>query len=276
VSQGTSRATRAKLVVIGVVEGSKRGVVATPAGSVFEAAVRRPSRLGPIRRFAVTLGLTGIALLVSAFFYIPAQVDSNAFAGAPVCSTGTQTAGCIAHVPATITLRGQTGSGNDATSWVDLQGVGSATSEVDLGHGYSVWSSLQAGQTVTAVVWRNQIVALDARAGTMETSNWPDHRTVDRLWPFTMFLGLFLSSLIYVIGSQLRIPARRAWTVSFAAGCVVFSAMGYALVALIADRPVPLAYPPLLAAMVVVGLVARQLFRRFYRLRLTRKTRKQA
>jgi len=249
--------------------------VAAPAGSAFEAAVRRPSRRGLLRYLAFTAGITGVAMIVAAFFYLPAQVESDAFAGAPVCSAGAQTAGCIAHVPATVTLRGQTGSGKDATTWVDLQGVGSGTSEVDLGHGYSVWSSLQAGESVTAVVWRDQIVALDARTGTMETSNWPDQRTVAGLWLFTWFLGLFIASLICLFGNRIRIPARRAWIVGFAALCVVFSATGYDIIALIADRPMPLVYPPMLAAMVVVGLLGRQMFRQIYRYRVMRKVRRQ-
>jgi peptidoglycan/LPS O-acetylase OafA/YrhL len=254
-------------------------IVAAPAGSAFEAAVRRPSRFGAARKFAVVVGLTGAATIVAAFFYIPAQVESNAFAGAPVCGAGAQAAGCVAHVPTTVTLRGQTGAGKDETFWVDLRGTGSGagsgvesgTGEVDLGHGYSVWSSLQGGENVTAVVWHDQIVALDARNGTMETSNWPDQRTVARLWPFASFLGLFLSGLIYLLGNLIRVPARRAWIASLAAGCVVFSAMGYAIVTLIADRPVPLAYPAMLAAMVAVGLLGRQVFRQIYRFRVMRR-----
>lgn len=71
-----------------------------------------------------------------------------------------------------------------------------------------------------------------------------------QLWPCAF------GSLMLVLSRRSRVPGHRRRIMSLAAGCVAVSAFGYVFAALIADRPVPLVYPPMPAAIAVSGCSA--------------------
>ena len=230
--------------------------------------VRPTERVVPSVAQLALVVLAAVLTIATAAFYIPRQLTSDAFAGAPACTRGSQ-AGCIVHTPVTMSLRGQSGTGDNAVQWVDVQGIGSGITQVNLHDAAAAWMLLQPGERGTALVWRGLVVELAFGSSALETPDWPDYRTMRVLWSFVLAVSLTVSGvLLWIVPRR----PRRRWLVDLSAVCVPFAGLGYALIAMLLGRPAPLLLAPVCAGVAALGLGGHQLARLLWLRRMRRQT----
>jgi hypothetical protein len=168
----------------------------------------------------------------------------------------------------TVSLRGQaTGSGG--TQWVDVQGIGTGTTQVNLDHADAEWSRLSPGETGDALLWRGDVVALGFGSSTLTTPDWPDHRTMQVYWRFVPAASLLACAVLLWL-----VPRRSRYRrqIDFAGYCFLPAGMLYTLLALVIGRPVPLLYPPVLAGVALIGLAGLRISRLVWMRRMRRQT----
>ena len=236
--------------------------------SAQAAPVRPAERVVPSVAQLALVVLAAVLTIATAAFYIPRQITSDAFAGAPACTRGVQS-DCITHTPVTMSLRGQSGTGGSAVQWVDVQGIGTGITQVNLHDAAAAWARLQPGERGTALVWRGLVVALAFNSSALETPDWPDYRTMRVFWCFVPAVSLTVAGVLLWIVP--RRPRHRA-LVDLAAVCVLFAGLIYALIAMLVGRPAPLLLAPVCAGVAAVGLGGRHLTRMLWLRRMRRQT----
>lgn len=234
-------------------------------------AARPAGRLSPRVAQLATVLLTAVLTVATAVIYIPRQLDSDAFAGAPICpatASAARSSDCIRRLPVTVSLRGQT-TGSGGTEWVDVQGIGTGTTQVDLYHADAEWSRLWPGETGAALLWRGDVVALGFGSSTLETPDWPDYRTMLAYWRFVPAASLLICAvLLWLVPRRTR--HRRRF--DFAGYCFLIGGSLYALLAVCLDHPAPLLYPPVLAGVALIGLVGARISRLVWTRRMRKRT----
>lgn len=236
--------------------------------SAEPGGTRPAGRLTPRVAQIAMVVLAAVLTVGTAVFYVPHQLSSYAFAGAPTCTASTH-GDCVTRTPVTVSLRGSTGNGAKAVEWVDVQGIGTGATQVNVRAADAAWSRLQPAETGTALIWRGDVVELEFGSAALQTPDWPDYRTLMVYWRFFPALSLFLAAvLLWVVPRRLR----HRGLLDLAANCIVLAGAVNALIAIALGRPVLVLYPPVLAAVLVLFLAGRQISRLLWMRKVRRQT----
>jgi hypothetical protein len=239
--------------------------------SARPAAVRGTERLAPSVAQLVLLVLAAVLTIATAAFYVPRQIASDAFAGAPACTASAPAdADCIARTPVTMSLRGQSGTGDNAVLWVDVLGIGAGVTQVNLHGGSAGWAQLQPGERGTALIWRGLVVELVFGSSVLQTPDWPDVRTMRVLWSFVPAVSLTVSGIVLWLVPR---RPRHQWILDLSALCIPCAGVLYALISVLVGRPAPLLLPPVFAGVAALGFGSRQVSRLLWMRRVRRQTR---